>query len=182
LSFTGEPSGLWRTHGRPPQRLVGVGFDAQVFTRSYPYAWRDEARDPRVAWLVEGVDLAAPLGDFGLRGGGAAGLEVDRVEPTLGSPPHLLRLATADQLDYGGVPTLEELRTLHRGTMGDQNALVRADLAFFPTANGGAVFSTGSIAWACALSCNGYANSVSRVTANVLRRFLDPAPFLGFDR
>lgn len=180
LSFTGEPSGLWRTHGRPPQRLVGVGFDAQVFTRSYPYEWLDDARDARVAWLVEGIDLDKPLGDFGLRGGGAAGLEVDRVETTLGSPPHLLRLATADKLDYGGVPTLEELRTLHRGTMGDQNALVRADLAFFPTAAGGAVFSTGSIAWACALSCSGYENSVSQVTDNVLRRFLDPAPFPGF--
>ncbi len=181
LSFSGEPSGLWRTHGRAPQRLVGVGFDAQVFTRSYPYKWLQDARDPRVSWLVEGVELGAPLGDFGLRGGGAAGLEVDRVEVTLGSPPHLLRLATADQLDYGGVPTLEEIRTLHRGIMGDQNALVRADLAFFPTAAGGAVFSTGSIAWACALSCNGYDNSVSRVTGNALRRFLDPAPFAGFD-
>ncbi|AOO79412.1 N,N-dimethylformamidase beta subunit family domain-containing protein [Bosea vaviloviae] len=181
LSFNGEPSGLWRTHGRPPQRLVGVGFDAQVFTRSYPYEWLEDARDPRVSWLVEGIDLAKPLGDFGLRGGGAAGLEVDRVEPTLGSPPHLLRLATADRLDYGGVPTLEELRTLHRGTMGDQNALVRADIAFFPTAAGGAVFATGSIAWCCALTCNGYDNSVSRVTGNVLRRFLDPAPFEGFD-
>ncbi|HEY8612771.1 MAG TPA: N,N-dimethylformamidase beta subunit family domain-containing protein [Roseomonas sp.] len=180
LSFTGEPSGLWRSNGRPPQRLVGVGFDAQVFTRSYPYRWLDAARDPRVAWAVEGLDLDAPLGDFGLRGGGAAGLEVDRVEPTLGSPPHLLWLATADQLGYGGVPTLEELRTLHRGTMGDQNARVRADIAFFPTARGGAVFSTGSIAWACALSCAGYDNSVSRLTGNVLRRFLDPAPFDGF--
>ncbi|PHK95511.1 N,N-dimethylformamidase [Pseudoroseomonas rhizosphaerae] len=181
LSFTGEPSGLWRASGRPPQRLVGVGFDAQVFTRSYPYAWREPARDPRIAWAVEGIDLDAPLGDFGLRGGGAAGLEVDRVEPTLGSPPHLLWLATADRLDYGGVPTLEELRTLHRGTMGDQNARVRADIAFFPTARGGAVFSTGSIAWACALSHNGYDNSVSRLTGNVLRRFLDPSPFEGFD-
>ncbi|MBI0538157.1 N,N-dimethylformamidase [Roseomonas sp. KE2513] len=181
LSFTGEPSGLWRANGRPPQRLVGVGFDAQVFTRSYPYAWREPARDPRVAWAVEGIDLDTPLGNFGLRGGGAAGLEVDRVEPTLGSPPHLLWLATADRLDYGGVPTLEELRTLHRGTMGDQNARVRADIAFFPTAQGGAVFSTGSIAWACALSHNGYDNTVSRLTGNVLRRFLDPAPFEGFD-
>ncbi|MBO1080183.1 N,N-dimethylformamidase beta subunit family domain-containing protein [Roseomonas haemaphysalidis] len=180
LSFSGEPSGLWRANGRAPQRLVGVGFDAQVFTRSYPYRWREEARDPRIGWLTEGIDLDAPLGDFGLRGGGAAGIEVDRVEPTLGSPPALLWLATADRLDYGGVPTLEEFRTLHRGAMGDQNAAVRADIAFFPTARGGAVFSTGSIAWSCALSHAGYDNSVSRLTGNVLRRFLDPAPFDGF--
>jgi N,N-dimethylformamidase len=180
LSFTGEPSGLWRASGRPPQRLVGVGFDAQVFTHSSPYRWLEGAQDPRVSWLVEGVSLDAPLGDFGLRGNGAAGLEVDRVDATLGSPPDLIWLATADRLGYGGVPTLEELRTLHRGTMGDQNAQVRADMAFFPTSRGGAVFSTGSIAWACALSHAGYENSVSRVTGNVLRRFLDPAPFEGF--
>ncbi|WBV45194.1 N,N-dimethylformamidase beta subunit family domain-containing protein [Pseudoroseomonas cervicalis] len=177
LACTGEPSGLWRGHGRPPQRLVGIGMDGQVFTASAPYRWLDGARDPSLAWLTEGIDLDAPLGDQGLRGGGAAGLEVDRVEPTLGSPPGLVRLATADRLGYGGVPVPEEVRTLHRGLMGDQNAWLRADLVFFPTAAGGAVFATGSIAYACALSCNVYDNPVGRLTGNVLRRFLDPAPF-----
>lgn len=177
LAFTGEPSGTWRSNGRAPQRLVGVGFDAQVFTASAPYRWRAEARDPALGWLTEGLDLDAPVGEVGLRGGGAAGIEVDRVDPTLGSPPGLVWLATADQLGYGGVPVPEEFRTLHRGLMGDQNAGVRADLVFFETAKGGAVFSTGSIAWACALTCQDYGSSVSRVTANVLRRFLDPAPF-----
>ncbi|MBP0496145.1 N,N-dimethylformamidase beta subunit family domain-containing protein [Pararoseomonas indoligenes] len=176
LAFTGEPSGTWRTNGRPPQRLVGVGFDAQVFTASAPYRWLDGARDPALAWLTEGIDLDAPLGEFGLRGGGAAGIEVDRVEPTLGSPPGLVWLATADRLGYGGVPVPEESRTLHRGMMGDQNARVRADLVFFTTAGGGAVFSTGSIAYACALTCKDYENNVSRLTRNVLRRFLDPSP------
>ncbi|WP_159993069.1 N,N-dimethylformamidase beta subunit family domain-containing protein [Roseomonas sp. 18066] len=180
LSYSGEPSGLWRANGRPPQRLVGVGFDAQVFTRSYPYRWLEGARDKRLGWMVEGLDLDAPLGDFGLRGGGAAGLEVDRVDATLGSAPDMVWVATADRLDYGGVPTLEELRTLHRGAMGDQNARVRADIAFTPTARGGAVFSTGSIAWACALSHNDYDNSVARLTGNVIRRFLDERPFDGF--
>jgi N,N-dimethylformamidase len=176
LAFTGEPSGTWRSNGRPPQRLVGVGFDGQVFTRSSYYRWLEGAHAPALAWLTEGVDLAAPLGDAGLRGGGAAGIEVDRVEPSLGSPPGLVWLATADRLGYGGIPAPEEMRTLYRGFTGEQNAQLRADLVFFPTAAGGAVFSTGSIAWACALSCNGYANSVSRVTGNVLRRFLDPTP------
>jgi N,N-dimethylformamidase len=134
LAFAGEPSGTWRTNGLPPQRLVGVGFDAQVFTASAPYRWLEAARDPALAWLTEGIDLDMPLGDFGLRGTGAAGIEVDRVEPTLGSPPGLVWLATADRLGYGGVPVPEEARTLHLGMMGDQNAKVRADLVFFPTA------------------------------------------------
>ena len=175
LQFTGEPSGLWRSNGRPPQRLVGVGFDGQVFTHSSAYRWLEGARRPGLEWLTDGLDLNAPLGDAGLRGGGAAGIEVDRVEPSLGSPPDLIWLATADRLGYGGTPSPEEVRTLHRGLMGDQNGQVRADLVYMPTANGGGVFATGSIAWVCALSCNDYDNGVSRLTANVIRRFLDPA-------
>ena len=51
--------------------------------------------------------------------------------------------------------------------------------AFFETAAGGAVFSTGSIAWCGSLSHNRYDNNVARITGNVIRRFLDPAPFSG---
>lgn len=31
-------------------------------------------------------------------------------------------------------------------------------------------------AYACALTCNGYDSGISRLTANVLRRFLAPEP------
>jgi len=176
LAFTGEPSSTWRSNGRPPQRLLGVGFDAQVFTHSSPYRWLDAARAPSLRWLTDGIDLDKPLGDFGLRGNGAAGVEVDRLEFTLGTPPDAVWLATADRLGYGGTPAPEEIRTLHRGVMGDQNAQVRADLVYFPTANGGGVFSTGSIAWVCALSHGNYDNNISRLAGNVLRRFLDERP------
>jgi N,N-dimethylformamidase len=60
---------------------------------------------------------------------------------------------------------------------GDQNDRVRADLAFGETSAGGALFATSSIAWCGSLSHNGYQNNVSRITENVLRRFLDPKPF-----
>jgi N,N-dimethylformamidase len=43
-------------------------------------------------------------------------------------------------------------------------------------AGGGAVFSTGSIAWCGSLSHNNYDNNVSRITANVLERFMDDEP------
>ncbi len=177
LSFTGEPSGLWRSNGRPPQRLVGVGFDAQVFDRSAAYRRLGASFDPRVAFAFEGIGPDEAIGDFGLRLGGAAGLEIDRADATLGSPPNLLLLATADRIGAGGLPTTEEFRTTHRGLTGDQNARVRADIVFFETSQGGAVFATGSIAWCCALSHDGYDNNVSRLTGNVLRRFLDPRPF-----
>ena len=54
---------------------------------------------------------------------------------------------------------------------------VRADLVFFETPQGGAVFSTGSVAWAGSLAHDGYDNDVSRITGNVIRRFLDAEPF-----
>jgi N,N-dimethylformamidase len=50
-------------------------------------------------------------------------------------------------------------------------------MVFYETPRGGAVFSTSSIAWAGALAHNDYDNNVSRITENIVRRFLDPEPF-----
>jgi N,N-dimethylformamidase len=54
---------------------------------------------------------------------------------------------------------------------------IRADMVFFETAGGGAVFSVGSIAWSGSLAWNGYDNNVAAVSRNVLSRFRDAAPF-----
>jgi len=54
-----------------------------------------------------------------------------------------------------------------------QDPNVRADMVFFETPNGGAVFSTGSITWCGSLSHNGGENNVSRITQNVLMQFLE---------
>jgi N,N-dimethylformamidase len=43
---------------------------------------------------------------------------------------------------------------------------------YFTTKGGGAVFSTGSIAWASALPVNQFDNTVSRITANVVDAFV----------
>ena len=51
--------------------------------------------------------------------------------------------------------------------------LVRADMTYFETPNGGAVFSVGSITFCGSLSHNDYDNNVSRIVDNVLRRFRD---------
>ena len=45
-------------------------------------------------------------------------------------------------------------------------------MTYFESAGGGAVFATSSIAWSGALSHAGYENNVSRITANVLDRFI----------
>jgi N,N-dimethylformamidase len=52
--------------------------------------------------------------------------------------------------------------------------MVRADLVYFTTRQGGAVFSSSSMAWCGSLSHNEYDNNVSTMTSNVLRRFASP--------
>lgn len=178
-SFTGEYGGLWRRQGRPPQMLVGTGFTAQGFDISAPYRRLPDSFSPRARFIFEGVGEDEVIGDFGLIGGGAAGLELDRADRQLGTPPHALVLATS----RGGhtdiyLVVCEELLATYPGLGGTENELVRADMVFYETPNGGAVWSASSIAWAGSLSHNKYNNNVSRITNNVLRRFIDPKPFV----
>ena len=63
---------------------------------------------------------------------------------------------------------------------GSVSELVRSDIVFFETPGGGAVLSTGSIAWCGALrDPDGRESAVGRLTGNVLDRFADPAAFDG---
>lgn len=55
---------------------------------------------------------------------------------------------------------------------GSTHPPIRADMVYFETALGGAVFSVGSMSWCGSLSHNDYDNNVSRITENVLREFL----------
>ena len=71
----------------------------------------------------------------------------------------------------------EEMLQSHPMTDASQNPYVRADMVFFETPNGGAVFSTGSIGYAGSLFENHYNNNIAKLTGNVLTRFVDPAPF-----
>ena len=54
---------------------------------------------------------------------------------------------------------------------------VRAEMVFFETPSGGAVFSVGSIQWAASLPHNSGDNNVARISSNVLRRFVDARQF-----
>jgi N,N-dimethylformamidase len=69
------------------------------------------------------------------------------------------------------------MMSTHPSVDGLDNPLVRAELVFFETPSGGAVFSTGSIAWSASLSYQQYSNNVARITGNVIQRFLDSTPF-----
>ncbi|MFT5113579.1 MAG: N,N-dimethylformamidase [Parasphingorhabdus sp.] len=60
---------------------------------------------------------------------------------------------------------------------GTEAEIIRAEMVFFETSSGGAVFSTGSIAWSGSLSHDGYQNDIARISSNVIKRFLDDTPF-----
>lgn len=175
-SFTGEAGGLWRHNSYSPNKLVGVGFAAQGFDRSSYYRRAEDANNPRASFIFKNVNDEI-MGDFGLIGHGAAGMEIDRFDVNLGSPQHALVLASSEEHSAAHLVAVEDIYNNYLGTDGEQNALVRADMVFFETPSGGAVFSTGSIAWSGALSHDNYQNNISKITYNVLARFVDPTSF-----
>src|SRR5262249_52438314 len=102
-------------------------------------------------WVFEGTGLKD--GDLFGQGslhmrcpGGVSGHETDKVSAS--SPRNVVRLAKGTNNDEGG-----------------------AELALYDRSSGGAVFSAGSIAWPSSILIDG---CVSRITANVLERFLSP--------
>lgn len=176
FSTVPEPGGTWAHAGRPPDLVAGVGFITQGFDACAHYRKRPGAADPRAAFVFEGVPEAL-IGDFGGLMGGAAGYEIDRHSARLGAPAHALVLASSEghsnlyDLMVGSIVDVLPV------TDPDAPEPLRADMVFFETPGGGAVFSVGSIAWSGSLPWNGWDNNVARITANVLRRFNDPAPF-----
>ena len=124
--------------------LLGVVFTETGIMTGAPYRVRDAAH-----WAFAGTGLADGelFGQTSLHRrcpGGASGHETDKISPS--SPPGVVCLAKGMNVDQGG-----------------------AELAYYETASGGAVFSAGSIAWPSSILLDG---CVSQITANVLRRFL----------
>jgi N,N-dimethylformamidase len=177
LEFTGEYGGLWRRLGIPPQAVVGVGTIAVGFDASGYYQRTRGSFDPRADFIFEGVGEDEIIGDFGYLGDGASGSEIDAVDPLLGTPAHTLVVASSEGHSENTLIVPDEIGFHHGAMDGVQNPLVRADMTFFETPGGGAVFSVGSIAWGASLPHNGYDNNVSRISANVIGRFLRETPF-----
>jgi N,N-dimethylformamidase len=188
-AFDGQYGGLWRRNGRAPQKLVGVGFSAQGNFVGSHYRLRPEAKDPRVAWMFEGIAAADPaakqnadkIGAHGLSGHGAAGFELDRADKKLGTPSHAVVMASSEDHppDAPWVLVPEEQLTHLTTTIpgAKPRDLIHADLTFFETPNGGAVFSVGSITFCGSLPTNRFDNDISQLLDNVVRRFSDPTPF-----
>jgi len=178
LQTTGERSGLWRHRGRPPQKLVGTGFASEGMDESQPFRRMPDSYHRSVSWIFEGIE-GETIGDFGLALGGAAGVEIDRYDLTLGTPPHARILASSEGHSDNYPKVSEEILYNFPGMGGTQDYQIRADMTYFTTPGHGAVFSASSIAWASALPCRGFDNDVSRIMRNIVDAFLRPGPLPG---
>ena len=172
-AFDGGYGGLWRRQDRAPQRLVGVGFTAQGRFEGSHYRRTEESHAADLAWIFAGVE-GETIGGFGFSGGGAAGFELDRADPLLGTPPNVRLLARSEghQAHFG--VTLEDLLvpTAYALPTNMPDPLIRSDMVYFQTAKGGAVFSTGSITFCGSLPWNNFDNQISILLRNIVTRFM----------
>lgn len=172
-AMDGGYGGLWRRLGRAPNRLVDVGFAAQGdFDVSGHYVIRDGVRDGLAGFCLDGVEGPA-FGDFGWLGHGAAGQEIDRADPALGTSPDTIVLASSTGHTPAMMRTIEEMLST---VPPFHDPKARSDVTFRALRGGGAVFSAGSMTWIAALDHDDFRNDVARITGNIIRRFLDPTP------
>ena len=179
LTSTGQKSGLWRSRGRAPQKIVGLGFTAEGMDESQPFERMPDSFHKRAAWIFDGIGDEELIGDFGLAAGGAGGIELDRYELGLGTPPHTLLVASTSNHSDNYPLVSEEVTYAFPGRGGTQDAQVRGDMIWFTTPQDGACFAAGSIAWSQALPCKGGENNVARIMRNVLNAFLTDGPLPG---
>ena len=170
----GQYGGLWRRNRRPPQMLVGVGFSGQGRFEGTYYRRLPASYAPEFAWMFAGIN-AEKIGDYGLSGGGAAGFELDRADPLLGTPENAVILARSENPPATFIPVFEELLSDIATVTGENpKDLMRGEIVWFDTPSGGAVFSVGSITFCGSLWHNGgFTGPVSRLLENVVRHFLE---------
>ena len=168
-AFDGKYGGLWRRLGRPPQKLVGVGFTAQANFVGMPF--ERVCFDQEFDWVFEGINQKI-IGNYGLSGGGAAGFELDRIDNHLDDGQNITVLAQSYDTKNQFVLVPEELLTHITNLSGQpQEEVKRADMVYFETPKGGRVFSVGSITFCGCLPVNNFENDISTLLSNVLRRF-----------
>ncbi|GAB5471137.1 MAG: large subunit of N,N-dimethylformamidase [Rhodospirillales bacterium] len=179
-AFDGKHGGLWRVRGRAMSKLLGVSFTSFGLTYSSYYRRAPDSELSECAWICEGIGLDEPIGNFGLIGDGAAGLELDRYDLELGTPHRAYLIAHSEGHNDMFVSVSEESTFHARGYFsagtGENNPNTRADIVYYKTPNDGAVFSVGSMTWCGSLSHNNYDNNVSRMMANVLDSFQKEGP------
>ncbi len=171
-AIDGQMGGLWRRNRRPPQQLAGVGFSGQGKFEGTHYRRLPASYDGDLAWVFAGINEDI-VGDYGLSGGGAAGFELDRADPMLGTPENTVILARSEDPPKSFVTVHEELLGA-TNTISGENApdLMRGEITYFDTPSGGAVFAVGSITFCGSLWRDGkFDGPISRLLENVVRKF-----------
>jgi N,N-dimethylformamidase len=173
-----ELGGMWRLRGKSPNKLVGVGFAAEGWSRACGYKRTQASYTGAGSVFFAGVEDEV-IGDHGHVLGGAVADEIDRFDLALGSPAHAEILASSTGVGREYQVVLEDMNI----TLPEQDGigrpdLVRADMVYFPIKGGGGVFSVGSIAYAGAMAWNDFDNAAARVATNVLRAFASNFPDL----
>jgi len=173
LSFTGQQGGIWRFRGRAPQKTFGVGFVAAGPPSAGAGYLRRVPPGATASWVFAGV----AHDEFGLIGtmGGAAGTEIDAVDPVLGTPDGTVVLASSVGHSDDMLESRENFNMTSRILGGARNPRAHADLVLVPREDGGAVFSTGSISFAGSLA---HDEDVSTLLGTVFDRFVSGAPVL----
>jgi N,N-dimethylformamidase len=153
--------GEWTRRGRSPRGIVGVSYTANVWNSGvgrFGFERLHESSSDEYSFVFDGVDSDL-IGDYGLNLGSAAANEMDSATPLydfIGRPaPVVLARARHDEYFNGGPE------------------LPAGDMLILEYAGGGAVFSAASVTWTGSLSHNRYQNDVSRITENVIRRFVE---------
>jgi len=177
-AFDGKFGGMWRARGRIPSKLCGLTFTAYGFDVSSYYKREEDSFKPEVSWIFNGIGADEKIGDFGLVGGGAAGLELDRYDLEFGTPHNAFYLARSEDHSNLMQQVNEEIHFAVRGYYGGghENPMVRADMIYYKTPNNGATFAPGSLSWCGSLSHNNYNNNVSKIMENVINGFLKDGP------
>ena len=177
-AFDGKYGGMWRARGRIPSKVCGLTFTAYGFDVSSYYKREADSFRSECEWIFEGIGGDEVIGDFGLVGGGAAGLELDRYDLEFGTPHNGYLLARSEGHTDLMLQVNEEIHFACRGYYGGghENPQVRADMIYYKTPNDGAVFGPGSLVWCGSLSHNNYDNNVSRIMRNVINGFLKDGP------
>ena len=168
---TGERGGLWRMRGRASAKVWGVVYTSHCLDVGFGYEPMPDSYDPKLSWMFEGIEPGEVIGDFGLVNQGAAGVEVDRYDQSAGTPPnaHLIGSSYSESNNWVLVP--EENYFAFPGMYAPEHPMVKADIVYFSTPKGGAMWTPASMSWCGSLQYDDGDNNVSQMTANVLRYF-----------
>lgn len=166
----GQDGGIWRSLGRPPNALFGIGFCAHGFSGDGNYVAVPSNVPPQFARIRSFLEAQ------GDRPFGIAGLEIDRYAPEFGSGNDVIVLASLHSMPAGYLPTVEEfggLDVLIKDAYATLAERVRGNIVMRLTEGGGCIFSVGSIRWTSGLIDDSDQHGVCALTSAALLDLLD---------